>query len=105
VALAGWYKSLTRHPYKWIVCLVAKVGLGVQHISGGPEFIDWESKIDVRSSPGPRFQHKNIRKMQHTTHKGGSQEVSYVQKFNKQVGWPRKMAQQLLSVGLALSST
>jgi hypothetical protein len=29
-------------------CLpVAKVGLGVQRISGGPEVTDWESKINV----------------------------------------------------------
>jgi hypothetical protein len=28
--------------------------------------------------------------MPHTTHKGDSWEVSLVQKFNKQAGWPRK---------------
>jgi hypothetical protein len=47
---------------------------------------------------------RSVRKMPHTTHKGGSREVSHVQKFNKQAGWPRKMAQQLRSEGLALSS-
>jgi hypothetical protein len=31
-----------------------------------------------------------VRKTPHTTHKGGSREVSHVQKFNKQVGWLRK---------------
>jgi hypothetical protein len=69
---------------------VAKVGLGVQRISGGAEFTDWESKIDARCSPGPRFRHQNVRKTPHTAQKGGSQEVSHVQKFNKQAGWPRK---------------
>jgi hypothetical protein len=68
---------------------VAKVGLGVQRISGGPEFTDWESKIKARSSPGPGFQHQNVRKTLHITHKGGSREVSHVQKFNKQSGWLR----------------
>jgi hypothetical protein len=69
---------------------VAKVDLGVQCILGGPEFTDWESKINAGSSPGPGFQHQNVRKTPHTTHKGGSQEVSQAQKFNKQAGWPRK---------------
>jgi hypothetical protein len=32
----------------------------------------------------------HARKMLRTTHKGGSQEVSHVQKFNKQAGWLRK---------------
>jgi hypothetical protein len=31
-----------------------------------------------------------VRKTLHTAHKGGSQEVSHVQKFNKQTGWLRK---------------
>jgi hypothetical protein len=31
-----------------------------------------------------------IRKMPHTAHKGGSREVSHVQKYNKQAGWPRR---------------
>jgi hypothetical protein len=62
----------------------------MQRISGGLEFTDWESKIDARSSLGPGFWHQNVRKMPHTTHKGGSQEVSHVQKFNKQAGWLRK---------------
>jgi DNA mismatch repair protein MutH len=69
---------------------VAKVGLGVQHISEGPEVIHWESKIDAGSSPAPGQHTKNVRKMPHTTHKGGSWEVSHVQKFNKQVGWLRE---------------
>jgi hypothetical protein len=47
---------------------VAKVGLGVQRISGGPEFTDWESKIDAGSSPGPRFWHQNDRKTLHIAH-------------------------------------
>jgi hypothetical protein len=46
----------------------------------------------------------NVRKTPHTAHKGGSREVSHVQKFNKQAGWREKMVQQLLSAGLALSS-
>jgi hypothetical protein len=69
---------------------VAKVGLGVQCISGGPKFTNWESKINARSSPGSESWHQNGRKTSHITHKGGSREVSHVQKFNKQVGWPRK---------------
>jgi hypothetical protein len=32
---------------------VAKVGLGVQCILGGPEFTNWESKINARSSLDP----------------------------------------------------
>jgi hypothetical protein len=90
VALAGQYNPPSRHPYIGDVCLVAKVGLGAQHISGGPEFTDWESKIDAGSSPGSKSWYQNVRKMLHTTHKGGSREVSHVQKFNKQAGWPRK---------------
>jgi hypothetical protein len=31
-----------------------------------------------------------VRKTLHTAHKGGSREVSHVQKFNKQAGWLRK---------------
>jgi hypothetical protein len=47
----------------------------------------------------------SVRKMPHITHKGGLREASHVQKFYKQAGWPRrKMAQQLFSAGLALSS-
>jgi hypothetical protein len=43
--------------------------------------------------------------MPHTAHKGGSREVSHVQKINKQAGWLRKkMVQQLLLADLALSS-
>jgi hypothetical protein len=83
---------------------VAKVGLGTQHILGGPEFTNWESKINAGSSPGSESWHQNVRKMPHTTCKGGSGEVSYVQKFNKQVGWREKMVQQFLLVGLVLSS-
>jgi hypothetical protein len=45
-----------------------------------------------------------VRKTPHTTHKGGSREVSHVEKFNKQAGWQRKMVHQLFLVGLALSS-
>jgi hypothetical protein len=32
----------------------------------------------------------DVRKTPHAAHKGGSQEVSHVQKFNKQAGWQRK---------------
>jgi hypothetical protein len=53
MALAGRYNPSARNPYTEDVCLVAKVGLGVQHISGGPEVTDWESKIDAGSSPDP----------------------------------------------------
>jgi hypothetical protein len=45
--------------------------------------------------------------MPHTTHKGGSREVSHVQKFNKHAGWPKrrkKWHSPFLSAGLALSS-
>jgi hypothetical protein len=87
MALAGQHNPPARHPYIGDFCLVAKVGLGVQHILGGPEFTVWESKIDAKA---PRFQHQNVRKTLHTTHKGGSREVSHVQKFNMQAGWPRK---------------
>jgi hypothetical protein len=83
---------------------VAKVGLEAQRILGESEFTDWESKIDAGSSSGPRFQHQNVRKTPHTAHKGGSREVSHVQKFNKQAAGREKMAQQLLSAGLPLSS-
>jgi hypothetical protein len=31
-----------------------------------------------------------VRKIQHIAYKGGPQEVSYVQKLNKQAGWQRK---------------
>jgi hypothetical protein len=77
-ALAGWYNPLDRLPYIGDVCLVAKVGLEAQCISGGPEFTDWESKINAGSSPGPGFRHQNVRKTPPTTHKGGSREVSHV---------------------------
>jgi hypothetical protein len=90
VALAGQYNPPARHPYIGDVCFVAKVGLGEQRISGGPEFTDWESKVDVRRSPRSESWYQNVRKMPHTTHKAGSQEVTHVQKFNKQAGWPRK---------------
>lgn len=53
VALAGQYKPPTRHCCEGVVCLVAEVGLGAQCVSGGPEFTDRESKVDVRSSPDP----------------------------------------------------
>jgi hypothetical protein len=32
----------------------------------------------------------NVRKTPHITHKGGSRELSHVQKFNKQGGWMRE---------------
>jgi hypothetical protein len=86
MALAGWYNPLDRHPFIRDVCLVAKVGLGVQHVSGEPEFTNWESKIDAGSSPGPGFWHQNVRKTLHIAHKGGSREVSYVISAD----WPRK---------------
>jgi hypothetical protein len=31
-----------------------------------------------------------VRKTPHTAHKGGSRELSHIQKFNKQAGWPRE---------------
>jgi hypothetical protein len=46
-----------------------------------------------------------VRKMPHITHKGGSQEVSHVQSLiSRLAGREEKRVQQLLSVGLALSS-
>jgi hypothetical protein len=45
-----------------------------------------------------------VRKTSHTAHKGGSRELSHVQKFNKQAGGWEKMVQQLLSAGLILNS-
>jgi hypothetical protein len=32
----------------------------------------------------------NVRKTPYTAHKGGSRELSHVQKFNKQGGWLRE---------------
>jgi hypothetical protein len=84
------YNTPPRHPYIGDVCLVDKIGLGAQCILRGPEFIDWESKIDAGNSPRSKSWHQNVRKMPHTAHKGGSREVSHVQKFNKQAGWLRK---------------
>jgi hypothetical protein len=79
--------------------------LGAQCILGGPEFTNWESKINAGSSPGSKSWHQNVRKSLHTTHKGGSQEVFHVQSLiSRLVGQEEKMVQQLLSVGLALSS-
>jgi hypothetical protein len=47
----------------------------------------------------------NVRKIPHTAHKGGSREVSHVQSLiSRLAGQEEKMAQQLLSAGLALSS-
>jgi hypothetical protein len=43
-----------------------------------------------------------VRKTPHTAYKGGSPELSHAQNFNKQGGWPREKAQQLLSAGLVL---
>jgi hypothetical protein len=71
MALAGCYNPPYRPPFIEDVCLVAKVGLGVEHISGGPEFTAWESKVDAGSSPGSESWHQNVRKMSHTAHKGG----------------------------------
>jgi hypothetical protein len=49
--------------------------------------------------------HQNVRKMPHTAHKGGSQEVSHVQSLlSRLVGQEEKMVQQLFLVGLALCS-
>jgi hypothetical protein len=62
VGLAGLYNPPARHPYIGDVCFVAKVSLGVQHISGGPEFTDWESKFNAGSSPGPGFSTKMLGK-------------------------------------------
>jgi hypothetical protein len=47
---------------------------------------------------------KMVRKTLHTTHKGGSREVSHVQSLISRLAGREKMAQQLLSAGLALSS-
>jgi hypothetical protein len=38
MAFSGQYTPQARHPYIGDVCLVARVGLGAQHILGGPEF-------------------------------------------------------------------
>jgi hypothetical protein len=49
----------------------------------------------------------NTRKTPHIAHKGGSRELSHVQKFNKQAGWPRKGKEKWRAAflgGLALSS-
>jgi hypothetical protein len=70
VALASQYNPPDRPPYIGDVCLVARVGLGAQCILGGPEFTNWESKINAGSSPVPGFRHQNVRKMQHTAYKG-----------------------------------
>jgi hypothetical protein len=64
VALAGWYNPLDRPPYIGDVCLVAKVGSAV---SEGPEFTNWESKINVRSSSVPGKHTKMLGKC-HTLH-------------------------------------
>jgi hypothetical protein len=49
--------------------------------------------------------HQNVRKTPHTAHKRGSREVSHVQSLiSRLAGREEKMVQQLLSVGLALSS-
>jgi hypothetical protein len=48
-----------------------------------------------------------VRKTPHIAHKGGSRELSHVQKFNKQAGWPRKGKEKWRAAflgGLALSS-
>jgi hypothetical protein len=46
-----------------------------------------------------------VRKMPHTARKGGSREVSHVQSLiSRLAGQEGKMAQQLFSAGLALSS-
>jgi hypothetical protein len=47
---------------------------------------------------------QNVRKTPHTVHKGGSQEVAHVQSLISSLAGQEKMVQQLLSVGLALSS-
>jgi hypothetical protein len=45
-----------------------------------------------------------VRKTPHTTHKGGSRELSHVQSLISKLAGLEKMVQQLLSAGLALSS-
>jgi hypothetical protein len=48
---------------------------------------------------------QGVRKTPHTAHKGGSREVSHVQSLLSRLACrEEKMAQQLLSVGLALST-
>jgi hypothetical protein len=75
---------LAGHPCIGDVCLVAKVGLGAQRISGGPEFTDWENKIDAGSSPGSESWHQNVRK--NTTHKESSRERSHIQEQGLMTG-------------------
>jgi hypothetical protein len=44
----------------------------------------------VLGTERPDIVRVGVRKTPHIAHKGGSGEVSHVQKFNKQAGWPRE---------------
>jgi hypothetical protein len=48
--------------------------------------------------------HQNVRKTLHIAHKGDSRKVSHVQSLISRLAGQEKMVQQLLLVGLALSS-
>jgi hypothetical protein len=78
VALTGQYNLPGQTPLYRDVCLVAKVHLGAQSVSGGLEFTDQESKIDAGSSPESKSQHQNVRK--NAAHKECLQEKSHVHK-------------------------
>jgi hypothetical protein len=54
-------------PYTGDVCLVAKVDLGVQHISGGPEFMTGRARSMLEAHLEPTHGTKMLGKC-HTSH-------------------------------------
>jgi hypothetical protein len=71
-----------------VVCLVAKVGLGLCVYWKGLSFTDQESKVDAGSASGSESWHQNVRK--NATHKESSGEKSHIHraKFNGRLELP-----------------
>jgi hypothetical protein len=75
------------HFTKLIVGLIFVVCYLKQGLALEPR-LTLRSKLTYFSLPSSGI--TGVRKTSHIAHKGGSREVSHVQKFNKQAGWPRK---------------
>jgi hypothetical protein len=61
--------------------------------------------VTIEDTETENYLGKTVRKTPHTTHKGGSREVSHVQSLiSRLAGREIKMVQQLLLVSLTLSS-
>jgi hypothetical protein len=62
VALEGWHNLPARHAYIGDVCLVTKVGLRVQHISGGLNLLIERAKSIPEAHLVPGFSTKMLGK-------------------------------------------